>query len=201
MRLPFATAGLVIMMTAAITEARADRNQLIERFDELAAQQVESAVAKPGDNLMGTALADDLYGIAYQAGKGYDFSTMQINAFIWQHGADIWDETKEPDGKALGVVNSPEAVKALQHYLSLLEYMPPVVQTGSSTPDSNPSWKGKPAVGGGLRVTTWVAVTRFVPLVAVTVTVFRPGMSQVKAAESSRSPLLILTACSVARQT
>ncbi len=84
-----------------------------------------------GENLMGQALQDDFYGIAYQAGKGYDFSTMQINAFIWQHGADIWDETKEPDGQALGVVNSPEAVKAFQHYLSLLQYMPPVVQTGS----------------------------------------------------------------------
>ena len=86
---------------------------------------------KVGDQLMGQPLTDDFFGIAYQAGKGYDFSTMQINAFIWQHGADIWDETKEPEGKALGVVNSDTAVKAFQHYLSLLQYMPPVVQTGS----------------------------------------------------------------------
>ncbi len=86
---------------------------------------------KTGDKLMGQPLEDDFYGIAYQAGKGYDFSSMQINAFIWQHGADIWDETKQPDGQALGIVNSPEAVKAFQHYLSLLQYMPPVVQTGS----------------------------------------------------------------------
>ena len=56
---------------------------------------------------------------------------MQVNAFIWQNGADIWDETKAPEGQAEGVVNSPEAVKALDHYLSLPEYMPPVVKTGT----------------------------------------------------------------------
>ena len=36
----------------------------------------------------------------------------------------------EPEGKALGVVNSDAAVTALDHYLSLLQFMPPVVQTG-----------------------------------------------------------------------
>ncbi len=77
----------------------------------------------------GTA-SDDFYGIAYQAGKGYDFSTMAINAFIWQYGGSIWDETQAPDGQAEGVVNSPEAVQALEHYLDLLQYMPPVAQTG-----------------------------------------------------------------------
>ena len=51
-------------------------------------------------------LDDDFYGIAYQAGKAYDFNIMQVNAFIWQHGADIWDETKAPEGQAEGVVNS-----------------------------------------------------------------------------------------------
>ena len=61
-----------------------------------------------GDKLAGKTLDDDFYGIAYQAGKGYDFSTMQINAFIWQHGADIWDETKAPKGQAEGVVNSAD---------------------------------------------------------------------------------------------
>ncbi len=73
---------------------------------------------------------DDFYGIAYQAGKGYDFSTMEINAFIWQHGGSIWDETKAPEGQAEGVVNSDVAIEALEHYLSLLQYMPPVAQTG-----------------------------------------------------------------------
>ncbi len=84
-----------------------------------------------GDTLAGTALADDFYGIAYQAGKGYDFSSMQINGFIWQYGADIWDETKAPTGRAKGVINSPKAVQAFEHYLALLKHMPPVVKTGS----------------------------------------------------------------------
>ena len=76
------------------------------------------------------AADDDFYGIEYQAGKDYDFSIMQVNGFIWQHGGNIWDETKAPKGQAEGVVNSPEAVKALDHYLSLLQYMPPVAKTG-----------------------------------------------------------------------
>jgi multiple sugar transport system substrate-binding protein len=84
-----------------------------------------------GDQLAGEALSDDFYGIAYQAGKAYDFNIMQVNAFIWQHGADIWDETKAPEGQAEGVVNSDTAVQALEHYLSLLQYMPPVVETGT----------------------------------------------------------------------
>jgi multiple sugar transport system substrate-binding protein len=84
-----------------------------------------------GDKLMGKPLNDDFYGIAYQAGKGYDFASMQINAFIWQHGANIWDETKAPNGQAEGVVNSPKAVQAFDQYLSLLKYMPPVVKTGT----------------------------------------------------------------------
>jgi multiple sugar transport system substrate-binding protein len=85
---------------------------------------------KAGDKLAGQTLTDDFYGIAFQAGKGYDFSSMQINGFIWQEGADIWDETKAPSGHAEGQVNSDAAVKALDHYLSLTKYMPPVVKTG-----------------------------------------------------------------------
>jgi multiple sugar transport system substrate-binding protein len=50
---------------------------------------------------------------------------------IWQMGGNIWDETKAPNGQAEGVVNSPEAVKALAKYLSLIEYMPPVAKTGT----------------------------------------------------------------------
>jgi multiple sugar transport system substrate-binding protein len=84
-----------------------------------------------GDKLAGETLNDDFYGIAYQAGKDYDFALMQVNGFIWQHGASIWDETKQPDGQAEGIVNSPEAVKAFEQYLSLTQYMPPVVKTGT----------------------------------------------------------------------
>ena len=84
-----------------------------------------------GDSLGDGKADDDFYGIAYQAGKGYDFSSMQINGFIWQHGGGIWDETGEPKARAVGVVNSPKAVNGFEHYLSMLKHMPPVVKTGS----------------------------------------------------------------------
>lgn len=86
---------------------------------------------KKGEMLAGKPAEDDFYGIAFQAGKAYDFSSMQVNGFIWQMGGDIWDETKVPDGQAEGVVNSPEAVAALEKYLALIEYMPPVAKTGT----------------------------------------------------------------------
>jgi multiple sugar transport system substrate-binding protein len=86
---------------------------------------------KKGEMLAGKPAEDDFYGIAFQAGKSYDFSSMQINGLIWQMGGNIWDETKVPTGQAEGVVNSPEAVKALAKYLSLIEYMPPVAKTGT----------------------------------------------------------------------
>ena len=86
---------------------------------------------KKGEMLAGKPAEDDFYGIAFQAGKGYDFSSMQINSMIWQMGGDIWDETKAPNAHAEGVVNSPQAVAALEKYLSLLEYMPPVAKTGT----------------------------------------------------------------------
>ena len=86
---------------------------------------------KKGDMLAGQPAADDFYGIAYQAGKGYDFSSMQINGFIWQMGGNTWDETQVPNGQAEGVVNSPEAVAALDKYLQLIEFMPPVARTGT----------------------------------------------------------------------
>ncbi len=84
-----------------------------------------------GDTLAGSPVTDDFYGIAYQAGKAYDFSSMQINGFIWQHGGNIWDETGEPDAQAVGVVNSGNSAKGFEHYLSLLRHMPPVVKTGT----------------------------------------------------------------------
>jgi multiple sugar transport system substrate-binding protein len=86
---------------------------------------------KKGDGLAGRPAEDDFYGIAFQAGKSYDFSSMQVNGLIWQMGGDIWDETKAPAGQAEGVVNAPAAVKALDKYLSLIEYMPPVAKTGT----------------------------------------------------------------------
>lgn len=83
-----------------------------------------------GDPLGDGVAEDDFFGIAYQAGKGYDFSTMQVNAFKWQYGGNIWDETAGTSAQAEGVVNSDVNVEALEHYLRLLQYMPPVAQTG-----------------------------------------------------------------------
>ena len=51
--------------------------------------------------------------------------------FVWQHGGDIWDETKQPNAHAVGVVNSPTAVKAFEHLLSFVKYMPPEGTTGN----------------------------------------------------------------------
>jgi multiple sugar transport system substrate-binding protein len=83
---------------------------------------------KKGDKLGDGVADDDFYGIAYQMGKPYDFSSMQINGFVWENGGDIWDETSTKP--ALGVVNSDKAVSAFEHYLSMEKYMPPVAKTG-----------------------------------------------------------------------
>ena len=62
---------------------------------------------KKGEMLMGKPLDDDFYGVEFQVGKGYDFFTTSAYEFLWQHGGDIWDETKQPNAHAVGVVNSP----------------------------------------------------------------------------------------------
>lgn len=85
---------------------------------------------KAGETLAGETLSEDFYGVAYQAGKGYDFSSCQINAFIWQGGASIWDESNQPNAQAVGVVNSDAAVAAFEKYLSYLKYAPPIAKTG-----------------------------------------------------------------------
>ena len=68
---------------------------------------------------MNKPLDDDFYGIEFQVGKGYDFFTTSAYEFLWQHGGDIWDETKQPNAHALGVMNSDTAVKSFDHLLSL----------------------------------------------------------------------------------
>jgi len=83
---------------------------------------------KKGAKLGDGVADDDFYGVAFQAGKGYDFSSMQINSMVWDYGGDIWDETNTKP--ATGVVNSPIAVKAMEKYLDLLKWAPPVAKTG-----------------------------------------------------------------------
>jgi multiple sugar transport system substrate-binding protein len=86
---------------------------------------------KKGEMLMGKPLDDDFFGVEFQVGKGYDFFTTSVYEFLWQHGGDIWDETKQPNAHALGVVNSDAAVKSFQHLLSFVKYMPPEAPTGN----------------------------------------------------------------------
>lgn len=83
-----------------------------------------------GETLAGETLEGDFYGIAYQAGKPLDFSTMQINAFFWQWGGGIWDEANAPNAEVMGVVNSAENIAGFETYLDLLNYAPPIAQTG-----------------------------------------------------------------------
>ena len=83
---------------------------------------------KKGSALGDGKADDDFYGIAYQAGKGYDFSTSQIHTMIWDAGGDIWDETDTKP--ASGVINSAVNVKAMEQFLDLLKWSPPVAKTG-----------------------------------------------------------------------
>ena len=90
----------------------------------------EFLTRKKGDMMAGNPLEDDMYGGTYQAGKAYDFSSMQINGFFWQYGGDIWREDQQPDAQAVGVVNSDINVQALTKYLDLLGTMHPSHKTG-----------------------------------------------------------------------
>ena len=75
---------------------------------------------KKGEMLMGKPAEDDFFGVEFQVGKGYDFFTTSADEFLWQHGGDIWDETKQPQGHAIGVVNSPVAIESFNHLLSFI---------------------------------------------------------------------------------
>lgn len=80
---------------------------------------------------LGSGVAeDDFYGIAYQAGKTYDFSSGQALAFVWQNGGQIWDESNQPNAQAVGVVNAGPAVRGIEKYVDLLQYSPPIAKTG-----------------------------------------------------------------------
>jgi len=90
----------------------------------------EFLTRKKGEMMAGKPLEDDIFGVHYQAGKAYDFSSMQINGFFWQYGGDIWREDQQPDAQAVGVVNSDINVDALTKYLDLLGTMHPSHKTG-----------------------------------------------------------------------
>jgi multiple sugar transport system substrate-binding protein len=61
-----------------------------------------------------------LYGAALYYSKEYDGATMGFDQILWSYGGKL------SDGKKVeGVINSPEAVKALQFYVDLKKFTPP----------------------------------------------------------------------------
>jgi multiple sugar transport system substrate-binding protein len=78
---------------------------------------------KKGMRLAGKPLTNDFWGVAFQAAKPYDMFIAQAAGFIWQHGGEITGA--DSGAHPLGLVNAPAAVEGLQHYLSLLDLMPP----------------------------------------------------------------------------
>ncbi|GAB4460370.1 MAG: extracellular solute-binding protein [Armatimonadaceae bacterium] len=65
-----------------------------------------------------------LYGSALFFAKEYDGATMGFDQVLWAYGGDL-----SRDGKATGVINGPEALKALQFYADLKKFCPPGSET------------------------------------------------------------------------
>ncbi|KAB2866292.1 MAG: extracellular solute-binding protein, partial [Anaerolineae bacterium] len=64
---------------------------------------------------------DGLYGVAIYTQDDYDAIIMGFENVLFSYGAD-W---KDADNNVLGVINSPEAVAALELYGELYDYAPP----------------------------------------------------------------------------
>ncbi|HVK03467.1 MAG TPA: sugar ABC transporter substrate-binding protein [Armatimonadaceae bacterium] len=62
----------------------------------------------------------NLYGAALFYSKEYDGATMGFDQVLWSYGGKLSDGKK-----AEGVINSPEAVKALEFYAGLKKFCPP----------------------------------------------------------------------------
>ena len=78
-----------------------------------------------------------------------------VNAFIWQNGGSIWDETKAPEGQALGVVNSDTNVKAFEQYL---EHAALHAAGGEDRPDGHLRRPGPVHAGQGRGDIDWVGL-------------------------------------------
>ena len=62
-----------------------------------------------------------LYGAALFYSKDYDGATMGFDQVLWSFGGQLSDAS----GKVDGVINSPEAVKALEFHVGLKKFCPP----------------------------------------------------------------------------
>jgi multiple sugar transport system substrate-binding protein len=117
------------------TEGDADgwayRKDLFEDADNMAAFEAEYGykldVPKTWAELKDiaeffTRPDDGLYGVAIYTQKDYDALTMGVENVLFSWGAD-W---KAPDtNEVLGVINSPEAVEAIEYYKSLYDCCQP----------------------------------------------------------------------------
>jgi multiple sugar transport system substrate-binding protein len=65
---------------------------------------------------------NDFYGFITKFGQVYDAITWDFNQVLWAFGGDFWDpKTKSAEG----IINSPEAVEAMEFYKSLAQFAPP----------------------------------------------------------------------------
>ncbi|GJM14985.1 MAG: ABC transporter substrate-binding protein [Thermodesulfobacteriota bacterium] len=65
---------------------------------------------------------DNLYGIALFGSSDYDAVTSAFNNVLWSFGGELWDAKTNT---AEGVINSENAVTALEFYKSLFAFAPP----------------------------------------------------------------------------
>ena len=63
-----------------------------------------------------------LFGAALYYAREYDGVTMGFDQVLWSYGGKLSDESGK---QIVGVLNSPEGVKALEFYASLKKYTPP----------------------------------------------------------------------------
>ncbi len=80
---------------------------------------------KKGELLAGKVLEEDFYGLGLQYSPWYDQISMFAVPFFWQYDGGIWDETREPDAKVLGVVDSKNNEVALEDFMALRKYHSP----------------------------------------------------------------------------
>jgi multiple sugar transport system substrate-binding protein len=64
----------------------------------------------------------NLYGVITKWGIPYDVITWDFAQVLWCFGGDFWDRKTKT---AEGIINSPEAVEALEFYKSLTKFAPP----------------------------------------------------------------------------
>jgi multiple sugar transport system substrate-binding protein len=65
---------------------------------------------------------EDLYGLAAQYSKEYDFFSCAYHPFVYATGGDIWDPAT---GNVVGMLNTDANAAQLEYFVSLMKYQPP----------------------------------------------------------------------------